>query len=356
MIKKFFARESKDIHGVAIDPRSDDDAKIVADNCYFQVRLQLMKIANYSRFFREYYPVIHGNITFGSYGNIKDTTVVVTPEIPGEDSSSRLNKVFLRGQNLTEISVYRGGDIGVQIGLYAAPGDDWAQEFLNFAKSISEVANNTSLSAAFAVAGPIKSAIDGLLSRNKLSLQLGLKVQLFAAGLKKNKRFLLIGSGHELEPGTLSFDGTDVVSRGRIVGEADIVLLDLDFVSERDDLSTHPIASSAKSTLDSIVGSLLKGGANSEAEITESYRRFAAEVMVHESFTIGDKARLIAGIKANINEVRGAVGPPASVERSGSDIQSDIANINKHQPDLLQFRAAESVPTGPLSIGDAMSL
>lgn len=353
IIDSFLKRETKEIFAVPIS-RREESVLPAPEQCYFDLRLELMNLAANRRLLVEYHPVLTGNVSFGALGSQITTTTLITPEIPGHEEKSRLNRVFLRGQELVPLQVYRGGDIDVALGLYSTPGDDWAKQFLGFAKAVSDVAGVSPLSTAVAVAEPLKVAFDALLSRGNVAIELGIKLDLLRAGLKENNHFVLVGTPQELQKEYLSFDGTDVHYRGRPLQNADVILISLSFLKARPDLYTLPVALSAQKTLKSIAELYIKTGGSAEAE-GELYRRFAAEAMLHDQLTMGDKARLIHETKAAIEELRKTLQESPMPSRSGG-IAEHADPLTMVDAELFKLKQTDAPVPAQMSMGEAMLL
>jgi hypothetical protein len=352
-VDRFFGRERGQVVDAVQERRQTDH--LVPNMTYFQVALVTMSIADDSRWLESVYPVVHAELSFGAIGAEKRTSVVVTPEVPGSVQRGRLGRVLLRSQRLTPVHVFRGGAIEIALGLYAAPGDDWAQRFMDLAKSVSEAASIAPVNAAMAVARPIKSAFDALLGRGKLTLELGLKIDLLSAGLDKFRQFLVVASDDLLETDRLSFDGTTVRDGGRQLGGADFLVLQVNVLQERGDLATLPIAAAAERAIATAAELLAKGGGNADAAVTEAYRRFVAQAFTDEQITYADRDRLIDGMRSRIKDLRDAFA--ASLTRGGvSAPAARVADLKQVQPQLFALALPPLASTEPGSFMDALTI
>lgn len=354
-IGKFFGRPAVNIVQTAIDARSKSEMSIIRpDQCYFQVRLDLMSIASTARWLSEYYSVLRGEIGFGGFGSDATTATMVTPEIPGGDKS-HLDRVLVRAQRLTPYQVYRGGAVRIALGLYSAPGDDWAKQFLSFAQAISDVASNASITAAMALAVPIKAAFDELLRRDKVSLQLGLKLDLMEIGLREHKRYVLVGSQQVIEPSALSYEDALLHHRDKPLVGADTVLVALEFAEKHPELYSLPVAKSSRAALESVATAILKGGPDVEANIGEAYRKFAAEAMLSDQLVPADKSRLITEIKASIKDLRDGVQPPTPTRAAKADVTAELEPLKAGKLLELKHVADDEIPKS-YSFASAMTL
>jgi hypothetical protein len=84
-----------------------------------------------------------------------------------------LTDIVTLNQTLLGPVLYRGGDLKLMLGLYAVPGEDWAQRFIKVAEGVSQLAMNAPLATAVSMAGIIKTSVENSLGSDGLDLAWG---------------------------------------------------------------------------------------------------------------------------------------------------------------------------------------
>jgi len=176
VFKKALKDESKVLRPFFIP--SPNPTKLVTEETYFRLRLSRMFLKNRRELFQTKYPVVNALMRFAGLDGKVEINYVAKPEMAGDGDPSRLDDIVTLDQTLLGPILYRGGDLELMLGLYAAPADDWAQRFISLAEGISQFVPNVALSTAVSVTATIKSSVENALSSDGLDLKLGLDKEL----------------------------------------------------------------------------------------------------------------------------------------------------------------------------------
>jgi hypothetical protein len=160
---------------VELDPRQVSQPipfqEIQPDTGYLSIVLQSMRIVNVRRGISKFYGAVHSWI---SVPNIAQGTaqfqVLTTPSELKNIDAANLDRVISMDQRLLGPVPYRGGDLGLEIGLFSIKSADLAGPYLNLLEDISKVAGVSYVSAAMPFVEPIKTGINLLAGADKDSI------------------------------------------------------------------------------------------------------------------------------------------------------------------------------------------
>jgi hypothetical protein len=292
------------------------------------------------------FAVVHAGIDFGVVGGREELATVISPDISSADPNSDFAKVLIRDQSLTPPVIYRGGRIGLDLRLYSAPGDDWAQHFLTLAKTVTDVAMIGSLRPLFAVAEPLKKAFRDLSGSGRVLLEAGMKIDLSHRELADHQYLALLAHPKgKILPADLRVDRGALMVGSLPIEDTDFVLLEVDRTAERPDLAELDISRRGADFLKDVAKHLAEGGVREP--VTEKYRLFVAQVFSTEHLNTADRARVLAGVRKRMQELTeifsGLTSDPATRTRSGAGPEI-VRNLERSKPGLLKPDLAADAP------------
>jgi hypothetical protein len=365
-IYKFIGLDVTKVLAIPLSARTSARSHPVAESSYFRIKLAQMSLEKSLQLFSERYPVVHSDVQFDVIGGTANVTRIISPIVPGTENKKYLSRVLVRDQGLSDIIVYRGGPIHIDMGLFSAPGDIWANRFFELAKTVTTATGSVSLSSALALAEPVTRSIQDLTRSEAMTLMIGIKLDLLSPGLVDYEYLAVVGSSNgnidkkhlRVVEGTLYYEGHPLES-------ADFILLRIDFLPERNDLSKLDISKKGEDLVRKAAELFAENTAKEDypsigKKITKLYQYFIAQVFSSEVLTLGDRNRLIQKVREKILDVRNLFQQSDLFPRMrGAELNPStlIARLEKAKPDLLQLRLdeAESGSTHFSDIIEAMN-
>jgi hypothetical protein len=223
-----------------------DVTPLEAGRDYFRLSLCEMCLAQDRQWFSEWYPAVHAivRLTYGT--RTEELPFVAGPlDIP-EVSQQNLNTVVHRNRALTPLLPFNGGEIELRAGLLAMKGGDYLDDLMRVLSSVSGLLNVPQVSAGLAVAAPIASSLQTLMTGNSGEPALGLQRGLWESGggganpPAAGYFAAVLANEQQLPPAELRVD-EDVLKRGadgatseQLAGHT-FMLFRLDKLSQRDD-------------------------------------------------------------------------------------------------------------------------
>lgn len=133
------------------------------DKHYVQVRLKALRIVNSRIAWKKYYGCIHTNATLADSrtGEAQFQTVSTPAKVAGPDPK-HADRILLVDMPVLGPVPYRGGNMTLEIGLFAVQSSDLAEPFLDVLMSMSKAAGVSFVNAAAPFIGPLKKGAERL--------------------------------------------------------------------------------------------------------------------------------------------------------------------------------------------------
>ncbi|MEM7115778.1 MAG: hypothetical protein AAF614_25280 [Chloroflexota bacterium] len=288
-------------------PSTTNQAKLVTEESYVRLRLARMFLKERRKLFQTKYPVVNALTRFAGLDGIVEVNFVVKPEMAGDSDTSRLDDIVSLDQTLLGPVLYRGGDMELMLGLYAAPADDWAQRFIQLAEGISQLTLNSVVSTAISMTSTIKTAIENALSGDGLDLKLGLDQELKEnVWLAPGHLVMIAAPENSIDVANLVIkDGELRTEQGDIYSEHDYLLLEIEVTSQRSDWQTLGYGRLWDDLLN------MAANANDIQAVKSSYTTFSGVIMASDDLSWADRTAIVSlaqqRVKA-IREVRNSTG------------------------------------------------
>jgi hypothetical protein len=285
-----------------VDPLNAEP--LAVDQCYFRLRLAEMFTRNKRVLWSKFYPMVHAFVQH-------DGALMICVAGPGQLKGlgdANLDRLIGLDYPLSELTVFRG-DIDLLIGLYAVPGDNAAKLLLS---SVSQLSVLTGLSAALAagVADIIRQGVEGMMTLDKTSLQLGVRYTLSSTDRPQRAKAGFLAAINA-PSGAVDYNRL-WIKEGRLrVGENpvtavpyaahDYMLLEVERRDGRDDWRAVPAVAQHEKTFDAI----LRSGDPVDkvaAALNKALQPFYLDVRGSRDLTAPDKDRALINIKAGLQK------------------------------------------------------
>ncbi|MDX1414871.1 MAG: hypothetical protein R3293_11820 [Candidatus Promineifilaceae bacterium] len=279
--------------------------ELVVEQVYVRLRLARMFLKNRRVLFQTKYPVVNALTRFSGIDGLVEVNFVVKPELAGNGEESDLDDVVTLDQTLLGPVLYRGGDMELMLGLYAAPADDWAQRFISLAEGISKLTLNATVTTAISVANTIKTSIVDSMSGDGLDLKLGLDKELKENDwLAPGHVVMIAAPDEEIDFGQLRVeDGELQTKAGKVYADHDYIVLAIEITSQRSDWQALGYGRMWQS--------LLKTAAEEDdlERVKEAYQMFTAAILSSEDLSVADQAGIVSLAQQRIKAIRDARAP-----------------------------------------------
>ena len=160
------------------DPKSHDE--VSADEAYLTIILRSMRVVNVRKLATKFYGVVHSFTTLDHLsGKDGSFQTVTTPTQLRNIDSQNIDHVIQVNKTLLGPIPYRGGKVGLELGLFSVKEADLAAPFLDVLQSMSSLAGVAVVSAAIPFVDPIKKGIEALTGTSGDSiLEIGIATEL----------------------------------------------------------------------------------------------------------------------------------------------------------------------------------
>lgn len=136
---------------------------VAANDSYVSVRLRSLRLVNVRHLTRMFYPVAHSFTSLLHRGKGEaEFQVVTTPTKLTAIDPSRLDRVIQANIPLLGPVPYRGGGLGLELGLFSVEEADLAKPFLAMLEGLSAAAGVSVVSTAMQFVTPLKQGIEAI--------------------------------------------------------------------------------------------------------------------------------------------------------------------------------------------------
>ena len=279
---------------------SPTPTKLVMEETYLRLRLSRMFLKNRRELFQTKYPVVNALMRFAGMDGKVEINYVAKPEMAGDGNTSRLDDIVTLDQTLLGPILYRGGDLELMLGLYAAPADDWAQRFISLAEGISQFVPNVALSTAVSVTSTIKTSIESALSSDGLDLKLGLDKELEEnVWLAPGYLVMISAPDAEVDSDALTVkDGELMTNDGKVYTDHNYIVLEIEVTTQRSDWQSLGYGR--------LWHELLKTAANANdiQTVKDNFITFSGAVMSSTNLSWADRSSIVSLAQKRVTEIR----------------------------------------------------
>lgn len=334
MFKKALKDERKVLRPYFFPTSDANPMQLVTEETYLRLRLARMFLKYRRELFQTKYPVVNTLMRFAGLDGKVEVNFVVKPELAGGSDKGQLDDVVSMDQTLLGPILYRGGDLELMLGLYAAPADDWAQRFIKLAEGVSQLTLNATLTTAIAMANTVKTSIESALGSNELDLKLGLDKELKEnVSLAPGYLVMIAAPDENLDVSRLQVkDGELLTQAGSVYSDHDYMVLAIEVSKQRSDWQSLGYGQTWKE--------LLKVAAEADdvQRVKEAYTTFSGAIFASPDLSWADRNAIVALAQQRVKAIRDV--------RAGSGFLDTL----KSATDLLQIEALlEEEPVLPLA-------
>ncbi len=276
-------------------------SELAIEDTYLRLRLARMFLKDRRVLFQTKYPVFHVNARFAGLDGPVETNFVVRPELAGDDDKSRLDDVVTLDQTVLGPVLYRGGDLGLVLGLYSAPADDWAKRFIQLAEGVSKLTLNAGLTTAISVANTIKTSVESMVSSDGMDLKLGLDKELKQGEWLVPGYLVMVAAPDEQVPhGELTFDGELRNADGSVYSNHDYIVLAIEVSDHRSDWQGLGYGRLWQEMLKTA------GDAQDIQAVKDAYLTFSGAIMASADLSWSDRSAILKMAQQRIKAIREA--------------------------------------------------
>jgi hypothetical protein len=298
-----------------------DATPLEAGKHYFRLWLTEMYLKKERDWFKSWYPVVHSLVRFQLGSQAVEIPHIAGPLQLKGVTEDNIDRAIRLNYNLTTLMPYNGGVVELVAGLLAMEGKNYLSSALKVMGDLSGLLVVPQLSAALAIAGPIATGVQDLLSGGNGQMDLGLHQTFTGAGG---------GGGNELRPGYIAVVlaeedsykaeqfwidsdrlryGASQDSSQPLTGVTHMVFR-IEARTERDDWAGLKTVIEARDEA-------LKAIAAGNEEADSAVKRTIFLVRTSPDLTRADRKRVADALKAEFDEARQgfeSVGMPESLE------------------------------------------
>lgn len=276
------------------------DRPIKPNEEYIGVNLRSLWIVNSRVGWTSFYPAVHAYISAPAFlGQDDEFHVLTTPADIKQLTSKGLDRVIVGNQRLLGPVPYWGGDLKLELALFAIKAEDLAAPFLSVLGDLSAAAGGAFGTTAMAFAEPLKNGIALLTGGGSDSLEIGY----FADAEQPRTGYYtaIRAEGRRLADLWLK-DGYLVDGRGQPLRDAPYFVFSLDATASRSDWRKLPGLDDAWAG----VTSATKDGDKSKLE--SAYERVKRIVYASDDLLIRQVDEIIAELDAKYANMLRGVG------------------------------------------------
>ena len=283
-----------------------------AEETYLRLRLARMFLKHRREYFQTKYPVVNSYTRLAGLENRLTYNIVVQPQISGNNEQKQLVDVVSLDQTLLGPILYRGGDLEIILGLYAAPADDWAKRFIKLAEGISMLTLNATVTTAVAMAGTVTNVLADTLGGDGLDLKLGLNIELHQnKWLTPGYLVMIAAPDEQIDQTALRVENGELLTASNQIYNAhDYIVIEIESMAQRSDWQSLGY------------GRLWQTLLNRAAEadniqiVKDAYTTFSSAILASEDLSWPDRRAIIELTQQRVKAIRDA--------RAGADFLDGI--------------------------------
>jgi hypothetical protein len=150
---------------------------ITANQAYIQVYLKSMRIPFSRKGLNKFFGAVHSYLSIPHISSVSSLEVnrIVVPQQLKDVDSNNVDKIISFNHLLLGPIPYRGGDLGLQVGLFSVKSGDLSAPFLNVLEGLSSALGVSYFTAALQFVKPLKDGISVLTnSSDNAQLEIGI--------------------------------------------------------------------------------------------------------------------------------------------------------------------------------------
>ncbi len=226
-------------------PSTEDPVPIMPDRSYLRVKLTHMYLEYERVWTQNRVPVVHAYPRFDSCQGRMDMPVIVGPSKLKAEDGQHLHRVMTLNQTVLGPIPYIGGDLELILALFAAPTENYADDFFELLGDLSALVPSVGLKGVAAVIHPIENGLEKMAGLGD-TIQLGVQDTFSnpTAGdvvnpLMSGYRVLVGHSEKEIDPHSLwvTHDGIRLDKNGApgdLLTSCDYLVFRIECIAERD--------------------------------------------------------------------------------------------------------------------------
>lgn len=302
LFKKALKDQRKVLRPYFFPAEAADPAALASDETYMRLRLARMFLKDRRVLFQTKYPVVNTAMRFAGPEGPIEVQFVARPDLAGDTTKSRLDEVVALDQTVLGPVLYRGGDLELMLGLYAAPADDWANRFIKLAEGVSQLTLNVPLTTAISMASTIKKSLEDTLSGDGLDLKLGLDMELREnVTLAPGYLVMINAPDAEVDRNSLRVENGELVTAdGKVYTAHDYIVLGIEATRQRTDWQTLGYAGAWKKLL------TVAAEANDIEQVKTAYLTFNGIIQASDDLSLADRNAIIALAQERVKAIREA--------------------------------------------------
>jgi hypothetical protein len=288
------------------------------DKHYVKIRLNAMRIANTRVAWKKYYGCVHTHTTLADLrtGHAEFHSVSTPAKLAGPDPKNA-DRILLVDLPVVGPVPYRGGDITLEIGLFAVQSSDLADSFLEVLKTMSKAGGVSFVEAAAPFIQPLKQGAERLFGLQEHSTLITGVARGFPA--VQTGSYLVTNAPSALvEPAKLHLDENyRIMPASHPLNSYAYLVFSIEAGTEREDWAAIPDLRRAHETLQS----LLKDKKTTQSKAEEAYAFFRRLAITSPDLIRADADELVRKENAKLQDAFGATRTVAARKR-GVDIGS----------------------------------
>lgn len=301
MLNKTLRDERKILRPHFFSAHQPDPAALEGEETYLRLRLSRMFLQHRRELFQTKYPIVHALLRFAGIDGTAEVNVIVRPELAGDDNQKQLDSVVSLDQTLLGPILYRGGDLELVIGLYAAPADDWAQRFISLAEGVSQFVVSAPLATAISMAGTIKNSIENVLAADGLDLKLGLDKELEqGTWLAPGYLVMIAAPADTIDTSTLAIQDGELHQNGHIYDAHDYLVIAVEVSETRSDWQSLGYGTQWQKLLETAAE------ADDIKVVKDAYLTFSGAIMASTDLSWSDRSAIAQEAQKRVKAIREA--------------------------------------------------
>jgi hypothetical protein len=208
-----FSSQAKDFifHRFGDDqvPAETKSEEVAANERYIELVSEFAWIPKLRKGFTRFHKATYSEVSLPTLDANAVFQTLSTPKALQQMSPDDLSRVIQLRHRLFGPVPYRGGDLSLQLGVYAIKEKDLAQPFLELVSTFADLGTASFLSTAKSFATPITNAVNALTgASDDVSLEIGINQLLTSStGTVRTGYYLVIGAERkDIDPSKLKLD------------------------------------------------------------------------------------------------------------------------------------------------------
>ncbi|MBO9573868.1 MAG: hypothetical protein J7497_16900 [Chitinophagaceae bacterium] len=269
-------------------------------NIYINVHLKSMRIVNVRNGFKTFYPAVHSFISLKYIGNNNaEFNTVTAPTELAELDAKNIDKIISLNKRLLGPVPYRGGDLQMDIGLFAVQSGDLAKSFLSLLTDMSSIAGVSFIGSVLPFVDPISKGVD-LLVGNTSETQLEIGISTDLNKITAGYYAVIAEDKSKVHMNELFIDKKDyklVDSGGNTVHNYSYIVFAISGTDKKEDWFDIPeLASSYKKLQDDIKG----GDINAATQSLDFFKRI---VLTSNDLLFKDAKEIVKQVTEEVNDI-----------------------------------------------------